>query len=108
MATGMPARFGFASARQAAPCSAFDSITGTVIQGGAMSFHSRKRNRDVVRNAGSTHPNGHATGRMDAGARWDVSATRASKGGSMPRLGAVLLAIVVVALLTIGLHVLFQ
>ena len=83
-------------------------ITGTVIQGGAMSFHSRKRNREGVRGAGSTHPSGHDIGRTHAGARWDVSASRASSGRTMPRLGAVLLAIVVVALLTMGLHVLFQ
>jgi hypothetical protein len=83
-------------------------ITGTVIQGGAMSFHSRKRNREGVRGAGSTHPGGHDIGRTNAGARWDVSASRASSGRTMPRLGAVLLAIVVVALLTMGLHVLFQ
>lgn len=83
-------------------------ITGTVIQGGAMSFDSRKRNREGVRGAGSTHPSGHDIGRTHAGARWDLSATRASSGRTMPRIGAVLLAIVVVALLTMGLHVLFQ
>ncbi len=73
-----------------------------------MSFHARKRNREGIRSADSTHAGGHATGRTDAGARWDVSASRAATGGTMPRLGAVLLAVVVVALLTIGLHVLFQ
>jgi hypothetical protein len=73
-----------------------------------MSFHSRKRNRQGIRSAGSLHAGGHATGRADAGARWDTSGTRASTGGTMPRLGSVLLAIVVVAVLTIGLHVLFQ
>jgi hypothetical protein len=73
-----------------------------------MSFLSRKRNREGVRGAGSTHPSAHDIRRTHAGARWDVSASRASSSRTMPRLGAVLLAIVVVALLTMGLHVLFQ
>lgn len=73
-----------------------------------MSFHSRKQNREGVRGAGSTHPSGHDIGKTRAGARWGVSASRASSDRTMPRLGAVLLAIVVVALLTMGLHVLFQ
>ena len=73
-----------------------------------MSFHSRKRNRQGIRSVGSAHASGHATGRLDAGARWDASGSRASMGSAMPRLASVLLAIVVVALLTIGLHVLFQ
>jgi hypothetical protein len=76
--------------------------------GGAMSFRSRKRIREGIRSANSIHAGGHPTGRMDADTRWDVAASRASAGGTMPRLGAVLLAIAVVALLTIGLHVLFQ
>jgi hypothetical protein len=74
--------------------------------GGAMSFHARRRNHEGIRNADSSRAGGNATGRM--GARWDGSVSRASTGGTMPRLGAVLLAFVVVALLTIGLHVLFQ
>ncbi len=73
-----------------------------------MSFRSRKRNRKGGRRAGFAHANGRAIGRTNAAARWDVSASRASSGGTMPRLGSVLLAIVVVALLTVGLHVLFQ
>jgi hypothetical protein len=76
--------------------------------GGAMSFHSHKRNRQGIRRADSVHAQGDATGRMDARARWDASGFRASTGSAMPRLGSVLLAIAVVALLTIGLHVLFQ
>lgn len=83
-------------------------ITGTVIPGGAMSFRSRKRNREGIRSANSIHAGGHPTGRIDAVTRWDVPPSRASAGGTTPRLGAVLLAIAVVALLTIGLHVLFQ
>jgi hypothetical protein len=77
--------------------------------GGAMSFHTRKRNREGIRRADSTLAgDSPVTGRTDAGARWDASASRAAASGTMPRLGAVLLAIVVVALLTVGLHVLFQ
>jgi hypothetical protein len=74
--------------------------------GGAMSFHAGRRNRKANRSADASRAGGHATGRT--GARWDGVGFRASTGGTMPRLGAVLLAFVVVALLTIGLHVLFQ
>ena len=76
-----------------------------------MSYRSRRRNRDGNRRAGAMHaehPAGRASGRMGAQVRWDGSGPRASTAGTMPRLGAVLLAILVVALLTIGLHVLFQ
>jgi hypothetical protein len=73
-----------------------------------MSLHARQRNREGIGSADSTHAAGHATGRTVAGARWDVASSRTATGSTMPRLGAVLLAIMVVALLTIGLHVLFQ
>jgi hypothetical protein len=77
--------------------------------GGAMSFHARKRSREGIQNADPAHASGHATGGRLAGARWDVSASpRTATGGTMPRLSAVLLALLVVALLVIGLHVLFQ
>jgi hypothetical protein len=68
-----------------------------------MSFHARRRR---IRSADSSRAGGHVTGRT--GTRWDGVGSRASTGGTMPRLGAVLLAFVVVTLLTIGLHVLFQ
>jgi hypothetical protein len=73
-----------------------------------MSFHSRKRNRAGMRRRASTFAGGHAIGSIGSGARRDASPTRASTAGTMPRLGSVLLAVVVVALLTIGLHMLFQ
>lgn len=73
-----------------------------------MNFHARKRNREGIRRAGSTHAGSRANGRTVASARRDVSPSRGATGGTMPRLGAVLLAIAVVAMLTIGLHVLFQ
>jgi hypothetical protein len=84
------------------------AITRDGDRGGAMGFHARRRNGEGIRSADSTLAGDHASGRTDAGARWDVAASRAATGGATPRLGAVLLAVVVVALLTIGLHVLFQ
>jgi hypothetical protein len=40
--------------------------------------------------------------------RWDHAAAHGPSRQSMPGLGSVLLAVVVVALLTAGIHVLFQ
>jgi hypothetical protein len=50
----------------------------------------------------------HVGGRSNARAYWNGSAHRAATGGTTPRIGSVLLAVLVVALLTMGLHVLFQ
>ena len=72
-----------------------------------MGLHAREPPPADTRRVNADHAERRRFGRTDAGARWDVSASRASSG-AMPRLGALALAIVVVALLTIGLHVLFQ
>jgi hypothetical protein len=72
-----------------------------------MSFRLRTR-KSGGRRADATHAVDQSRVKMDTALRWGVSASRASSGGAMPRLGSVLLALVVVALLTIGLHVLFQ
>jgi hypothetical protein len=73
-----------------------------------MNFHARKRDRGGTRSVVSAHVSGRATGRTGDSVRWDPASSRAATGGTMPRIGAVLLAVIVVALLTIGLHVLFQ
>ena len=74
-----------------------------------MGLHARDRIGENQTPGSMSRSARDAIGRTDAGARWDVSASRrASSGGAMPRLGAVLLAVAVVALLTVGLHVLFQ
>jgi hypothetical protein len=73
-----------------------------------MSFHSRKRNREGLRSAGAADASNQAVGRTDARGRWNGSKSRAVSGGAMPRLASVVLAIIVVALLTFGLHVLFR
>jgi hypothetical protein len=72
-----------------------------------MSFRGARRNSKGYRAAGSARVGDQARAGMDAGKRWDVSALGASNR-TMPRLGPVLLAIAVVALLTVGLHMLFQ
>ena len=72
-----------------------------------MGLHSRDRIGENTAGIKS-RPGRDAIGRTDVGARWDVSASRASSARAMPRLGALLLAVAVVALLTVGLHVLFQ
>jgi hypothetical protein len=72
-----------------------------------MSFRSRRRNRREGRGVGNARGGSHAIGKSDAAGRWNTS-TRIDSGRTMPRLGPVLLAIVVVGLLTAGLHVLFQ
>jgi hypothetical protein len=73
-----------------------------------MSFHSRKRNREGLRSARAADPNSHVIGRTEARGRWDASRSRPAPGGGMPRFASVLLAIMVVVLLTLGLHVLFR
>jgi hypothetical protein len=72
-----------------------------------MSFRLRKRNRSRNRRPGAVRDAGHSIGRTDAALRWGVS-YRAASSRAAPRFGALLLGIVVVALLTVGLHVLFQ
>ena len=73
-----------------------------------MGLHARDRIGENQTPGSMSRSARDAIGRTDAGARWDVSASRASSGSATPRLGALLLAVVVVALLTVGLHVLFQ
>ena len=74
-----------------------------------MGLHSRDRIGENNAGGGTSRSGRDTLGRTNPGVRWDVSASRrASSGGAMPRLGAVLLAVAVVALLTVGLHVLFQ
>ena len=73
-----------------------------------MGLHARDRIGENQTPGSMSRSARDAIGRTDAGARWDVSASGASSGGATPRLGALLLAVVVVALLTVGLHVLFQ
>jgi hypothetical protein len=73
-----------------------------------MGLHSRDRIGENNAGGGIFRSERDAIGRTDAGARWDVSASRTASGGATPRLGALLLAVAVVALLTVGLHVLFQ
>jgi hypothetical protein len=72
-----------------------------------MSFRLRKRNHRGGRRAAPVRVAGHSLGRTDAALRRG-SSSRAVSGRALPRLGSVLLALVVVALLTVGLHVLFQ
>ena len=73
-----------------------------------MGLHSRDRIGENNAGGGTSRSGRDTLGRTNPGVRWDVSASRASSGGATPRLGALLLAVVVVALLTVGLHVLFQ
>jgi hypothetical protein len=72
-----------------------------------MSFRLRKRYRRGGRRVAPVRAAGQSLGRTDAALRWG-SSSRAASRRAMPRLGSVLLALVVVALLTVGLHVLFQ
>jgi hypothetical protein len=73
-----------------------------------MGLPSRDRIGENNAGGGMSRSERDAVARTDGGARRDVAPSRTAAGGTMPRLGAVLLAILVVALLTIGLHVLFQ
>jgi hypothetical protein len=79
----------------------------TASRGGAMSFRLRKRNRRGVRRAGPVRAAGRPLGKTAALRSWGVSSPVATHRAT-PRLGSLLLAILVVALLTAGLHVLFQ
>lgn len=72
-----------------------------------MSFRLRKRNRRGGRRAAPVRDAGHSLRRADAMLRWGAP-SRTASGPSMPRLGSVLMAIIIVALLTYGLSVLFQ
>jgi hypothetical protein len=72
-----------------------------------MSFRLRKPNGDGDRRAIPAGLAAGPPGRTDAVARRD-SSSRTAAHRSLPPLGAVLLALVVVVLLTVGLHVLFQ
>jgi hypothetical protein len=71
-----------------------------------MGSRLRKRNRrgrgGVLLRAAAGNP------RRNPAPRWAVSTPHGASHGAMPRAGAVLLAIVVVTLLTFGLHMLFQ
>jgi hypothetical protein len=72
-----------------------------------MSFRLRKRNRRGGRRATPARDAGLSLRRADAMLRWGAP-SRTASGPSMPRLGPLLLALIVVALLTYGLSVLFQ
>jgi hypothetical protein len=72
-----------------------------------MSLRLRKRIRRRNRRPDAVRDVGHSIRRTNAALRWGVS-YRAASSRAAPRFGAVLLGIVVVALLTVGLHVLFQ
>jgi len=72
-----------------------------------MSLRFRRRNRKAGKRADPVRGADMSLGRTDASLRWDHTGHGTARQ-SMPRLGSVLLALVVVALLTAGIHVLFQ
>jgi hypothetical protein len=72
-----------------------------------MSFRLRKRNGRGGKRAALARAPTDSFGRTDATSRWEVP-SRVSSRREMPRLGPVLLAIVVVTVLTFGLHMLYQ
>jgi hypothetical protein len=73
-----------------------------------MSFHLRKRSRKGGRYLDPIRVSRGALGSTDVSLRWCSSQARAATRGAIPRYGSVLLALVVVALLIAGLHLLFQ
>jgi len=83
------------------------AATGSHLGAVHMSLRLRKRIRGRHRRPDTVRDAGYSIGRTNAALRWGVS-YRAASSRAAPRLGALLLAIIVVGLLTAGLHVLFQ
>jgi hypothetical protein len=74
-----------------------------------MSIRLRKRNRRGGRRADDpVREPGDSLRKTDAAARWDFPTSRVAKPRAMPRLISFLFAIVVVTVLTVGLHMLYQ